>query len=167
MCDGVEVDPVKTGALQDLPTPCTVKDVRRVFGIGALLQMLYSKLCLCGNPTDGFRQKRCQTHMEKRLRSLPCTQESFGSAAILSISYKKIDLSAFPRIAVTLGWGLLCCSRSKRMMVELSKELLLMPKKTPTLARDAKIPHSKQLLAVVTAMVLFSSTTSQGDISWL
>ncbi len=41
------------------------------------------------------------------------------------------------------------------MMVELSKVLLLMPKKPSTLARDAKIPHSKQRLALVTATVLF------------
>ncbi len=58
MCGGVEVDPVKTGALLDWPTPCIVKDVRRVFEIGAILHVLYSKLCLCGNPTDGFRQRK-------------------------------------------------------------------------------------------------------------
>ncbi len=33
LCDGVEIDPMKTVAVQDCPTPHTVKDVRALLRI--------------------------------------------------------------------------------------------------------------------------------------
>ncbi len=62
--EGVKVDPMKTAAVQDWPTPHTVKDVWAFLGLVSYYWRNITNFTFVATPLTGFDEERCQTHIE-------------------------------------------------------------------------------------------------------
>ncbi len=56
-CEGVEVDPMKTAAMQDWPTPRTVKDVRAFLGLASYYRRYIPNFASAVTPLTGLTKK--------------------------------------------------------------------------------------------------------------
>ncbi len=56
-CDGVEVDPMKTTAVQNWPTPGSVKDVRAFLGLASYYRRYIPNFASVATPLTGLTKK--------------------------------------------------------------------------------------------------------------
>ncbi len=58
--EGVEVDPMKTAAVQVWPTPCTVKDVRAFLGFVSYYRRYIPNFASVATPLTGLTKKEAE-----------------------------------------------------------------------------------------------------------
>ncbi len=173
--EGVEVDPMKTAAVQDWVTPRTVKDVRAFLGLASYYRRYIPKFASVAMPLTGLTKKDA-----KRIRDDDCEQaflalkKALVQPPVLAYPTREGPFILFTDARDT-GMGAVL-EQEQEEDGRLVKKVIAYASRTLNASQQRYCTTNKELLAVVTVVELFkyyvtgrhfTVVTDHASLTWL